>query len=59
MTDDIELNADMSRRVVIDTHAMDWQESPSPTVWRKRLHLDGAGESGRVTSIVRYDAGSS
>ena len=59
MTDDIELNPDMSRRVVIDTRAMNWQESPSPTVWRKRLHLDGPEESGRVTSIVRYDAGSS
>ena len=59
MADDIKLNADMSRRVVIDTHAMNWQESPSPTVWRKRLHLDGGEESGRVTAIVRYDAGSS
>ncbi len=52
------LNADMSRRVVVDTNAMDWQPSPSPTVWRKRLHLDGPAEAGRVTSIVRYDPGS-
>lgn len=54
----IALNADMSRRVVVDTASMDWQPSPSPTVWRKRLHLDGPAETGRVTSIVRYDADS-
>jgi len=38
---------------------MGWQASPSPTVWRKRLELIGPAESGRVTSIVRYDPGSS
>jgi anti-sigma factor ChrR (cupin superfamily) len=37
---------------------MDWQASPSPTVWRKRLDWLG-GERSRVTSVVRYDAGSS
>lgn len=55
----MNLNADMGLRVAIDTGAMDWQASPSPTVWRKRLHLDGGAETGRVTSIVRYDADSS
>lgn len=35
-----------------------WQPSPSPTVWRKRLFHSGAPEAGQVTSIVRYDAGS-
>ncbi len=58
MTDTLAINADFSRRVVVDTSAMDWQPSPSPTVWRKRLALSGAAESGIVTSIVRYDAGS-
>ncbi|NIR97675.1 MAG: hypothetical protein GWO39_05960, partial [Gammaproteobacteria bacterium] len=52
------LNADFGRRVVMDTNKMTWQASPSPTVWRKRLDLVG-GESGRVTSLVRYDANSS
>ncbi|MDJ0951578.1 MAG: cupin domain-containing protein [Alphaproteobacteria bacterium] len=52
------LNADFTERVVVDTAAMDWQSSPSPTVWRKRLDLLGGAESGRVTSVVRYDAGS-
>jgi anti-sigma factor ChrR (cupin superfamily) len=56
--DAIKLNADATRRVVIDTAAMDWQPSPSPNVSRKRLYLDGPAESGRVTSIVRYAPGS-
>lgn len=33
-------------------------QSPTPQVWRKRLELSGPVEAGRVTSIVRYDAGS-
>ncbi len=57
MTD--SLNADFAQRVVLDTAAMDWQSSPSPTVWRKRLDLAGAAEAGRVTSVVRYDPNSS
>jgi anti-sigma factor ChrR (cupin superfamily) len=55
----VDINADMSQRVVIDTNTMEWQASPSPTVWRKRLHHSGAEESGPVTSVVRYDPGSS
>lgn len=53
-----ELNADFSKPVVLDTSAMHWQSSPATGVWRKRLELRGADESGRVTSIVRYDPGS-
>lgn len=56
---DASLNADFSQAVVMKTAAMDWQASPSPTVWRKRLDLSGPKEAGRVTSVVRYDAGSS
>lgn len=52
------LNGDFSRYVRIDTDSMDWQASPSPSVWRKRLDLVGPVEAGRVTSIVRYDADS-
>ncbi len=51
------LNADFTKRAVMDTAAMAWQASPSPTVWRKRLDLVG-GEFSRVTSVVRYDADS-
>ena len=47
-----------SKRVAINTEAMEWQASPSPGVWRKRLELIGEAESGRVTSVVRYAPGS-
>ncbi|MBT5434316.1 MAG: anti-sigma factor [Rhodospirillaceae bacterium] len=50
------LNDDFSLSVMIDTAPMDWQASPSPTVWRKRLDRAGPAEAGRVTSVVRYDA---
>lgn len=53
-----ELNADFTRHVVVDAAAMEWQASPGRGVWRKRLELSGPAESGRVTSIVRYDPGS-
>lgn len=49
------LNDDFRRRAVMHSREMDWQASPSPTVWRKRLDLTD-GEYGRVTSVVRYDA---
>ncbi len=49
------INADYSKSVVMRTTAMDWQQSPSPNVWRKRLDLTGPLEQGRVTSVVRYD----
>ncbi|MBC6439248.1 MAG: cupin domain-containing protein [Rhodospirillales bacterium] len=52
------LNDDLSVPVAINTAAMDWEPSPSPTVWRKRLDRVGPPESGRVTSVVRYDPGS-
>jgi anti-sigma factor ChrR (cupin superfamily) len=53
-----ELNVDRSQAVVIDTEAMEWEKSPAPGVWRKRLELIGEPEAGQVTSIVRYDPGS-
>lgn len=52
------LNDDFSRFVVMHTKTMDWQASPSRGVWRKRLDLEGASESSRVTSLVRYEPGS-
>jgi len=53
------LNDDFSVIAMADTAAMAWQPSPSPSVWRKRLDLAGPAEAGRVTSVVRYDPGSS
>jgi anti-sigma factor ChrR (cupin superfamily) len=58
MADMTRINADLAQRVVIDTNALPWRASPSPSVWRKRLYLDGPQEAGVVTSIVRYDADS-
>lgn len=51
------LNADLNQPADMDTAGMDWQASPSPTVWRKRLDLLD-GEFSRVTSVVRYDPAS-
>ena len=52
-----DLNADRSRFAAMRTSEMDWQSSPSPGVWRKRLELIGGAETGLVTSVVRYQAG--
>lgn len=51
------LNGDMAHRAVMRTPEIEWQASPSGTVWRKRLHLVGDAESGQVTSVVRYEPG--
>ncbi len=55
---DHEINGDLSKRAVVHTADVEWQASPSPSVWRKRLDLSGPVEAGRVTSVVRYDADS-
>jgi anti-sigma factor ChrR (cupin superfamily) len=49
---------DLTARRVIHTAAMEWQASPRPGVWRKRLEHIGEPEAGRVTSIVCYEPGS-
>jgi anti-sigma factor ChrR (cupin superfamily) len=53
------VNGNLSVRVTVRTASMPWAPSPSPSVWRKRVHRVGPPESGQVTSIVRYDASSS
>jgi anti-sigma factor ChrR (cupin superfamily) len=58
MGNDENLHADLTIRAVVQATGMDWQPSPSPTVWRKRFYRDGPAEAGIVTSLVRYDAGS-
>jgi anti-sigma factor ChrR (cupin superfamily) len=52
------LNGDLTARVAVDTAAMEWTPSPSRTVWRKRVHRVGPAEAGQVTSVVRYEPGS-
>ncbi|MFK8027866.1 MAG: cupin domain-containing protein [Gammaproteobacteria bacterium] len=56
MTDLDDINADLSQHIVVDTKQMQWESSPSGTVWRKPLYRVG-GEFGPVTSIVKYEAG--
>lgn len=53
----MNINTDFSRRVVIDTHQATWQPSPVPDVERKPLERNG-GEVARASSIVRYAPGS-
>ena len=56
MEDLADINADLSQHIVVNTNDMDWEASPSGTVWRKALYrVDG--EFGPVTSIVKYEAG--
>jgi anti-sigma factor ChrR (cupin superfamily) len=52
------LNGDMTRGAVLHSVDLEWDASPSGSVWRKRLHRVGPAESGEVTSIVRYEPGS-
>ena len=52
------VNADFSRRVVIDTNVQPWIASPEPGVERRLLDRVG-GEQARATSLVRYAPGSS
>jgi quercetin dioxygenase-like cupin family protein len=53
---DVNLNMDLSRPVVVATEDLDWVASPQPGVERRRLEREGA-ESGRASSIVRYAPG--
>ena len=52
-----ELNPDYEKRIVTEVDAMPYIASPAAGVWRKRLELRGESECGRVTSVVRFDAG--
>lgn len=50
-------HTDADGRIAIDSATLSWQPSPAAGVWRKRLFHDGPPERGRVTSLVRFDAG--
>jgi anti-sigma factor ChrR (cupin superfamily) len=45
-----------AERVVTNTHALEWQDSPKAGVFRKPLAREAA-EQGHATSIVRYEPG--
>jgi anti-sigma factor ChrR (cupin superfamily) len=53
----LKLHADLHRRAVVDTTALDWQASPAAGVERRLIERDGA-EAARATSLVRYAPGS-
>ncbi|MEO8998891.1 MAG: cupin domain-containing protein [Rhodanobacter sp.] len=53
----MQLRSDWSERVIVDSSAIEWVDSPSAGVQRKMLERDG-DEVARATSIVRYVAGS-
>ncbi|MEM9771931.1 MAG: cupin domain-containing protein [Cyanobacteria bacterium P01_D01_bin.73] len=53
----MKLNADLNQRVVIETEAQPWIDSPMPGVQRRMLDRDG-DEVARATTIVRFAPGS-
>jgi anti-sigma factor ChrR (cupin superfamily) len=53
----MELNADFTLRVLVQTDGLDWTPSPMAGVDRRMLDRIG-GEVARATSIVRYAPGS-
>ncbi|MBN4050491.1 cupin domain-containing protein [Gammaproteobacteria bacterium AH-315-M22] len=54
----MKINADLTKRAVVNSRLVDWVASLLPGVDRKMLERDG-DEVARVTSIVRYASGSS
>lgn len=54
--DNQQINLDFDKRVVMNADDLAWVSSPAAGVWRKQFER-AAAESGRVTSIVRYEAG--
>lgn len=53
----MQLHADLGERVVLDTHALDWNASEAEGVERRLLERDGDAVA-RATSVVRYAPGS-
>jgi anti-sigma factor ChrR (cupin superfamily) len=53
----MRINADLTRRVVVDTGTVDWIPSPAEGVERRMLEREG-DEVARATSLVRYSPGS-
>lgn len=54
----MDVNGDFSKRVVLHSDSIEWEDSPMAGVTRKRLdRVDNKAD--RVTTIVKYAAGSS
>lgn len=54
----MQLNSNLSQRVVVESSLLPWVDSPLAGVRRQLLERDG-GEVARATSIVRYAPGAS
>lgn len=54
----MQINSDLSQRVVVDSNELPWVPSPMPGVERRMLERVAA-EAGRATSMVRYAPGAS
>ena len=54
----MQINMDLTRRVVMATAGMEWSASPLPGVMRRMLERGGEDGNLRATSVVRYDPGS-
>lgn len=52
----MKLNDDLSKRVVLRSTELPWQNSPAAGVQRRLLARDG-DEDARATSVVRYEPG--
>lgn len=52
----MNINSDISQRIVLHTPEMDWVGSPASGVQRKMLDREG-NEVARATSVVRYEPG--
>jgi anti-sigma factor ChrR (cupin superfamily) len=53
----VQLHADLTRKVLVDSDRLPWVASPSGGVERRMLERDG-DEVARATSLVRFAAGS-
>ena len=53
----MQIHADLTKRAVVASGALDWIPSPMAGVERRMLERDG-GEVARATSLVRYAPGS-
>lgn len=49
----MQINADLSKRAVVNSNELPWVDSPLPGVQRRMLERDG-DEVARATTIVRY-----
>ncbi len=54
----IALNADLGRRVVVDSNRLAWQPSPMAGVLRRALDFEGSEQEARATTLVRFQPGS-